>query len=65
MRKSKQYVPRPVSILEDEMDAILFERTYALNLRAGPCEDDTEITAPYIGILPDESDCEEVSTLKF
>tara|TARA_R110000868_G_scaffold67046_1_gene199214 strand:- start:6598 stop:6855 length:258 start_codon:yes stop_codon:yes gene_type:complete len=30
-----------------------------------PCEDDCEITAPYIGLLPDESDHENGSPLNF
>jgi hypothetical protein len=33
--------------------------------RSGPCEDDVERTAPYIGILPDESDEEDGSPLDF
>ena len=33
--------------------------------RFGPCEDDYEVTAPYIGILPDESDHEDGSPLDF
>lgn len=33
--------------------------------RSGPCEDDVERTAPYIGICPDESDAEPGSPLDF
>jgi len=33
--------------------------------RSGPCEDDVEVTAPYIGILPDESNHEQPSPLNF
>ena len=37
----------------------------SLSHRFGPCEDDAETVAPYIGILPDESDSEEGSPLDF
>lgn len=33
--------------------------------REGPCEDDREETAPYINMLPEESDHEEGSPLNF
>lgn len=33
--------------------------------RTGPCNDDWEVSAPYIGILPDESDKEDGSPLHF
>jgi hypothetical protein len=33
--------------------------------RSGPCEDDCEVTCPYIGMLPDESDDEDGSPLDF
>lgn len=33
--------------------------------RFGACEDDCEVTAPYIGILPDESEHEGGSPLRF
>lgn len=36
-----------------------------INLRSLPCEDDCECTAPYIGMLPDESEGEDVSPLDF
>jgi hypothetical protein len=35
------------------------------NRRHGPCEDDRERTAPYIGMLPEESEHEGGSPLKF
>lgn len=31
----------------------------------GPCDDDVEVTCPYVGMLPDESDCEDGSPLNF
>jgi hypothetical protein len=33
--------------------------------RSGPCEDDCEVTAPWIGICPDETEGEEPSPLDF
>lgn len=33
--------------------------------RHGPCEDDCEVTAPFIGMLPEESDHESGSPLNF
>lgn len=33
--------------------------------REGPCEDDCESTAPFIGIMPEESDSEDASPLNF
>jgi hypothetical protein len=33
--------------------------------RSGPCEDDVERTAPYLGICPEESDHEDGSPLDF
>jgi hypothetical protein len=33
--------------------------------REGPCDDDCESTAPFIGMLPDESDHEDGSPLDF
>lgn len=33
--------------------------------RFGPCEDDTTVVAPFIGMCPDESDCEDGSPLDF
>jgi hypothetical protein len=41
------------------------ERIADREKRSGPCEDDCEVTAPYIGILPEESDHEEGSPLDF
>lgn len=32
---------------------------------SGPCEDDCEVTAPFIGICPDDTDHEEPSPLDF
>ena len=43
----------------------LEEQNHQQELREGPCEDDWEVTAPYIGILPDESRGEGVSPLNF
>lgn len=65
--KSKQYVPSPVSILEDEMDAYIpdFERIHTLNLRGGACEDDYEVSAPFVDILPEESEHQDGSPLSF
>jgi len=33
--------------------------------RSGPCEDDVERTAPFVDMLPDESDSEDGSPLDF
>jgi hypothetical protein len=33
--------------------------------RSGPCEDDVEVTAPFVGMLPEESDHEDGSPLDF
>ena len=33
--------------------------------RSGPCDDDVERTAPYIGICPEESETEDGSPLDF
>lgn len=33
--------------------------------RSGPCEDDIELTAPYVGILPEETSHEHPSPLRF
>jgi hypothetical protein len=41
------------------------DRFHETARREGPCEDDREETAPYIGILPDESEHEEGSPLNF
>lgn len=52
----------------DEQDAAFWaklERTDQHNRRHDPCEDDVEMTAPYIGILPDESNTENGSPLEF
>jgi hypothetical protein len=32
---------------------------------SGPCEDDYEVTCPYVDMLPEESDDEDCSPLKF
>ena len=34
-------------------------------LRTGPCEDDAEVVAPYVGMLPEESNHEHGSPLNF
>ena len=52
----------------DETDARIWanlERQYQADLRSGPCEDSQEMTAPYIGMLPDENGREEPSPLDF
>lgn len=41
------------------------ERTALRNRMSGPCDDDVESTAPYIEILPEETDHEEPSPLDF
>jgi hypothetical protein len=41
------------------------DRLVEQDRRSGPCEDDCEVTAPYIGMLPDESDHEDGSPLNF
>ena len=33
--------------------------------RSGPCEDDTSVVAPFIGMCPDESEHEDGSPLDF
>lgn len=33
--------------------------------RSGPCEDDCEVTAPFIGMMPEETEHEELSPLDF
>jgi hypothetical protein len=33
--------------------------------RSGPCEDDAEVVAPFIGMCPDESEHEDGSPLDF
>lgn len=40
-----------------------FENMDRLNNRAGPCEDDCEVAAPYIDLLPEESDTEDGSPI--
>lgn len=42
-----------------------FEDIVRQDRRFGPCEDDYEITTPYIDMLPEESDDEEGSPLSF
>lgn len=37
----------------------------AANRRSGPCEDDVEVTCPFVDMLPEESDAEEGSPLDF
>lgn len=43
------------------------ERIERLNRRYGPCEDDYEVTAPYVDMCPDDSpyDKEDLSPLNF
>lgn len=33
--------------------------------RSGPCEDDCEVTAPFVDLLPEETEHEEPSPLEF
>lgn len=42
-----------------------YERLIESNKRSGPCEDDYETTAPYIGILPEETESKDSSPLRF
>lgn len=42
-----------------------FENLNRFNVRCGPCDDDVQTTAPYVGMLPDESEGEEPSPLHF
>jgi hypothetical protein len=46
-------------------DLRLIESIARSNSRSGACEDSAELCAPYIGILPDESETEEGSPLDF
>lgn len=41
------------------------EKTAMRNRMAGPCDDDYERTAPYIDLLPEETEDEEPSPLNF
>lgn len=50
---------------EDDRFLDLLERSAHELTRQGPNEDDAEITAPYIGVLPEESQGEEPSPLNF
>lgn len=63
---SKQYVPRPISILEDDDFSLEpFHQLDRNNKRSGACEDDYERSAPYVGIFPDESEHEDGSPIRF
>jgi len=33
--------------------------------RSGPCDDDAEVVAPYVGLLPEETSGEKPSPLRF
>lgn len=46
-------------------DLSSFERIAEIDKRSGPCDDDCEVTAPFISILPDESAHEDGSPLDF
>lgn len=51
---------------DDEADLAEFDRTSRLNDRFGPCEDDYELTAPFVDLLPEEAyDKEGPSPLRF
>ena len=52
----------------DDTDAYIYasiERKYQADRRSGPCDDDREESAPYIGMLPEENYREEPSPLNF
>ena len=52
--------------IDDETDDFdMFDNIVRQDRRFGPCEDDRELTCPYIGILPEETHDENVSPLKF
>lgn len=46
-------------------DYTAMDRIRETERREGPCDDDAETTAPFIGMLPEESDHEEGSPLDF
>lgn len=54
---------------DDENDSSCHALTVLCRLqdsdRSGPCEDDIELTAPYVGILPEETSHEHPSPLRF
>jgi hypothetical protein len=50
---------------EGEEDSEDILRLLVGNRRSGPCEDDYEATAPYVDMLPEESEHEEGSPLNF
>jgi len=57
-----------VSFNEDEGDIALYEmslRDKDPTNREGPCEDDAEVTAPFIGMMPEECGKVNGSPLKF
>lgn len=52
----------------DDTDAYTFstlEKRMMADRRSGPCDDDCEESAPYIGMLPEETYREDVSPLDF
>ena len=52
--------------MEDMYDDLApYEAMCATHLRRGPCVDDCEHTAPYVGIMPEESDTEHGSPVSF
>lgn len=55
----------PVPVCDDQDECTMFDDIVRQNSRSGSCEDDRELTCPYIGILPDETDDEGVSPLRF
>lgn len=52
---------------DDDVDTDFgeFEKLLESNKRSGPCDDDYERTTPWIDMLPEETDGEDVSPLKF
>lgn len=57
-----------VDFCGDEGDMDLFsklERQHQRDLRTGPCDDDCEVTAPFIDHLPEETHGTDPSPLRF
>jgi len=52
------------AILDPDFDNECFDFTVKQDI-SGPCDDDYELTSPYVGILPDESYRENGSPLSF
>lgn len=70
MKKSEiQKVMREVAIFEEfigSMDEEFFEELpFMADDLTGPCDDDVEVDCPYVNMLPDESNTEDGSPLRF